>query len=485
MNRTITTLAGCALLALVCHTVRGDDRGEDAEKALTFADIVKDGATVRQVADGFRFTEGPAWDGKSMLLFSDIPASRIVELLPDGTTRDFLAPSGRANGLMFDTAGYLYACQGGERRVVRVDIAGGKKITPIAERFEGKPFNSPNDLALDGRGGLYFTDPRYGRSDDLEQPVMGVYYVDKSGAVTRVIDSLERPNGILVSPDGKTLWVAEPNRRELYRFSIDAPGKISGKQLVYTGDAELDGGGPDGMAHDEHGNVYATYSGIVVLDPKGKLLGRIAVPERPANCTFGGKENRTLFITARRGLYAIDLGVRGAPLRPGVGAAPASVATRAIEVGGLELLLPSTWKQTEIPPALRQFRLAQFEIPLAAGDEEPAELVVYRFPGGRAGTDAENVKRWIDQFESEGRKSATEKGTSKLGEYTLVEITGTYNKSVGPPFLRQSKPVAGARMVAAILHAGKETLYLKATGLEKTMTGAATALKAAFGAPAK
>jgi gluconolactonase len=215
---------------------------------------------------------------------------------------------------MFDQAGNLYACQGGDRQVAKIDVAKGKAITVVAKSHDGKKLNSPNDLALDGHGGLYFTDPRYGGGEPVEQKVMGVYYIDRSGKVSRVIEDLERPNGILVSPDGRHLYVAEPNRRELYRYDIDSPGKLSGKKLIFTGDRTLDGGGPDGMAHDTQGNVYATYNGIVVLAPDGKLIGRISVPERPANCAFGGKDNKTLYITARTSLYAIDTKVKGMEL---------------------------------------------------------------------------------------------------------------------------------------------------------------------------
>ena len=115
---------------------------------------------------------------------------------------------------------------------------------------------------------------------------MGVYYYDASGKVTRIIDDLERPNGILVSPDGKHLYVAEPNKRELYRYKIEKAGIISDKKLIFTGDEELDGGGPDGMAHDVHGNIYATYQDVVVLNPEGKLIGRIPVDEKYVQLRF-------------------------------------------------------------------------------------------------------------------------------------------------------------------------------------------------------
>ena len=278
----------------------------------SLGDLVAPGASAEKVAGGFRFTEGPAWSPRGYLLFSDIPNSKIVQLSVNHATSDFVRESGRANGLMFDTDGVLYACRGGARELSRVELDG--TTTAIASSYAGRKLNSPNDLALDGMGGIYFTDPRYGSADDLEQDVMAVYYV-AGGQVTRVIDSLEKPNGILVSNDGKTLYVANPNRREVWAYAIEAPGKLGEGRVIFTGDESLDGGGPDGMALDEHGNIYATYAGVTVLNGAGKLIGRIAVPERPSNCTFGGDDGRTLFVTARTSLYRVAMRVSGAPLR--------------------------------------------------------------------------------------------------------------------------------------------------------------------------
>ncbi|MBI4603794.1 MAG: SMP-30/gluconolactonase/LRE family protein [Planctomycetes bacterium] len=278
----------------------------------SLGDLVAAGASVEKVAGGFAFTEGPAWSPAGHLLFSDLPASRIVKLSADGTTSDFLMPSGQANGLAFDAAGSLYACQGEARQVVRLGPDGSHAV--LAASYGGKRLNSPNDLALDGAGGLYFTDPRYGGGEGIEQDVMGVYHVSASGEVTRVVSSLPRPNGVLVSPDGSRLYVASPDRRELHLFPIEGPGRLGAGRVIFTGDGALDGGGPDGMALDAAGNIYATYKGIVVLDRDGRLIGRVPVPERPANCTFGGADGRTLYIAARTGLYRLAMKAAGAPL---------------------------------------------------------------------------------------------------------------------------------------------------------------------------
>jgi len=270
-----------------------------------------------KVAGGFGFVEGPAWDPVgNRLLFSDIGGNKILELT-GRAAKSFLDPSERANGLAFDDKGNLYACQGGARRLVR--IAPNGQITVLVSRFEGKRLNSPNDLALDEHGGIYFTDPRYGRADDLEQDVMGVYYVSQPGKIVRVIDELDRPNGIAVSRDGSGLYVAHPDTREVWFYPILAPGKLGRGRVLFTGDPKLDGGGPDGMAIDEDGNLYASYSGIVVLTAGGKLIERIPVPERPANCTFGGRDKKTLYITARTSLYRVERKRRGQDARPALG----------------------------------------------------------------------------------------------------------------------------------------------------------------------
>ncbi len=280
---------------------------------VSLSDLVVPGATCEKVAGGFQFVEGPAWSPRGYLLFSDIPDSRIVMLSVNDKPLSFLQPSGRANGLLFDAAGNLYACQGGARQLARVSLDG--KLTPLATSYDGKKLNSPNDLALDGHGGLYFTDPRYGSTDGLEQKVMGVYHWSADSGVQRVIDHLERPNGILVSNDGKRLYVAEPNKRQIVSFPISSPGKIGAGKVLFTGDEKLDESGPDGMALDALGNIYATYRGVTVLDPHGALIGRIEVPEGPANCTFGGKDGKTLFVTARTSLYRLRMKVKGAPSR--------------------------------------------------------------------------------------------------------------------------------------------------------------------------
>ncbi len=505
-SRSTLPVALCAGLVLPLCTAH-------SLHANGLSELVSPDAKVRRIASGFRFTEGPAWSPQGFLLFSDIPNNRIVRLNADGSTSDWLKPSERANGLMFDAAGNLYACQGGARRVVRIT---DPKAAPVilADKYDGGRLNSPNDLALDDHGGLYFTDPRYGQGDALEQPVMGVYYVAADGKVSRVIEDLERPNGILVSPDGRWLYVAEPNRGQIFRYRILAPGVLSAGELIFTGDEQKDGRGPDGMAHDEKGNIYATYSGIVVLNPNGSLIGRIPMPvvevetpngkrqtaERPANCTFGGPDNRTLFITARTGLYAIGMRVAGAPLRergpaPDKQAAQADEktdegaepsATREVTIKDITLRLPVAWKAQE--PS-NKLRLAQFEIAPVEGDKRPAELVVSSFPGGGGGVDP-NVQRWIGQFDSDDRTVELKQGRSTLGRYVLVDLIGTYHdqrfERVRGRIVRRTETLPGWRFVGVVLTVpGKGIYFMKLVGPERTVANAIQAFRASFGAKAE
>ena len=470
-------------------------------RAAELSELVAPNATPTKVVGDCKFTEGPAYSPKGFLLFSDIPNSRIVRVDADGTVSDFLKPSGQANGLAFDAAGHLYACQGGSRRVVKVAIQDGK-IEPLCDRYNDQPLNSPNDLALDGNGGLYFTDPRYGKDMKIDQPCMGVYYVDPQGKTTRVIDSLQRPNGILVSIGGKSLYVAEPNRRQIWKYEISAPGQLGAGTPIFTSDEQLDGNGPDGMCLDQLGNIYATYKGIVVLNSVGGLIGRIATPEQPANCKFGGIDGKTLFITARTSLYSLAMNVTGAPLaesgprpafhvsRRGSFRGPARLAqdkkesaeTKDVEMKDVKLKVPTSWKQEE--PS-NNLRLGQFKLPPAEGDKPTTEMYVASFGGDGGGVDS-NLKRWIDQFTPEGRKVKMSAGECEQGKYHFSDVTGTFLQSSGGPFAGGKKtPMPGYRSLSVVLQLSEKGVYfIRMTGPEKTVTGAADAFRKSFGGDA-
>ena len=447
--------------------------------AAELGDLV--GEPVQKVVGECQFTEGPAWHPDGYLLFSDIPNSRIIRVNADGSSSDWMNPSGGANGLVCDQEGNVYACQGAERRVVKLRSNSdgvGELVAVLASEYDGKPLNQPNDLALDGQGGLYFTDPNYRRDEPESQPVQAVYYVSSDGGVSRVIDDLPRPNGILVTADGQTLYVANIEVREIIKYPIEGPGKIGAGQVLFTGEEEQDGRGPDGMALDEQGNIYATYSSLLVVSPAGELIGRLPVDEKPANCTFGGPDGRTLYITARTSLYSAAAGVAGAsPMSsgPAGGDSAAASETKTVKAGDLRLQIPGNWKQGE--PS-NNLRLAQFEIPAAKGDAEAAELVV---SGPFGGSDEANISRWIGQFAAEERKSTVSKGKCDQGDYVVMELSGTYNKPDGPPFLRKTKPAPGSRMLGAILKLKGGNYFLKLTGPDKTVAAAADAFRASFG----
>lgn len=275
-------------------------RTPDAEPYTHEGALVKDGAEWKTLAEGFKFTEGPALAPDGKIFFNDIPNERTHVFDPaSGETTIFREPSGRANGLFFTPAGALVSCEGGNRRVTRTDFAG--EVTVLAETFDGKKLNSPNDIVPDGQGGFYFTDPRYGKGDDREIDIEAVYYIDRKNKVTQVATDLAKPNGIITSPDGKTLYVADPGAEKIWAYDIEGPGKIANKR-------EFAPVGSDGMTVDKLGNIYVTWTDVIAFSPEGKEVLRLTPPQRPANCLLVGK---TLYVTARTGFYSINLEIEG------------------------------------------------------------------------------------------------------------------------------------------------------------------------------
>jgi sugar lactone lactonase YvrE len=281
----------------------------------TFAAIVGD-ATVEKVADGFQFTEGPVWVTDGYLLFSDIPADTIYKWRPGSTSAEvFRQPSGHSNGLTLDSQGRLLACEH-DRRVSRAEVDGSAVV--IAERYQGRRLNSPNDIVSKSDGSTYFTDPPYGlprQEEGKELDFNGVYRLSPDGALTLLDDSFERPNGLAFSPDERVLYVDDSDKGHIRAFDVQADGTLANgrvfAELVKPG-AE---GVPDGMKVDVRGNVFCTGAGgIWVLDPAGERLGVIEVPEVPANLAWGDEDLKTLYITARTGLYRLRVQTGGAPL---------------------------------------------------------------------------------------------------------------------------------------------------------------------------
>jgi len=265
--------------------------------------VVAPGAKVVKLAGGFRFTEGPAADAQGNVYFTDIPNNRILKWSVDGKLTVFREDSRGANGLFFDKQGNLLACEGGGRQLVSIKPDG--EVTVLCDRYQGKRFNSLNDLWIDPKEGVYFTDPRYGKRDDLEQDGEHVYYLSPDRKkVIRVINDMVRPNGIVGTADGKKLYVADHGGNKTWVYKINPDGTLSNKRLFAPE-------GSDGMTIDKEGNVYLTTDVVAVYNKHGRKIEQIVVPEQPANVCFGGPDKRTLFITARTSLYAVRMRVQG------------------------------------------------------------------------------------------------------------------------------------------------------------------------------
>jgi gluconolactonase len=282
--KVISLLTAAVFSVIFISNIFGQEQsGDSADKA-----------TVEKLAGGFGFTEGPATDTEGDVYFTDIPNNRILKWSVEGKLSTFLENSGGANGLFFDRAGNLIACQGGTGKVV--SIAPDGTVTVVAAEYDGKPFNSPNDLWIDAKGGIYFSDPRYGSRDNLPQDGEHVYYIRPDRTVIRVIDDMVRPNGLIGTPDGRKLYVADAGANRTYIYTINPDGTLTDKTLFVEQ-------GSDGMTLDADGNVYLTSRAVDVYDPAGKRIRTIEVPERPSNVCFGGKDKKTLFITARTSFY--------------------------------------------------------------------------------------------------------------------------------------------------------------------------------------
>ena len=271
--------------------------------------VLAPGAQVEKLAGGFSFTEGPASDAEGNVYFTDQPNDRIMKWSVDGQLSTFMEPCGRANGLCFDTEGFLWACADAKNELWRIDSE--KNVAVLVTAYQGKLLNGPNDVWVRPNGGAYFTDPFYKRPywdgrGETEQDCEGVYYLAPDAkTLTRVAGGLEQPNGIIGTPDGKTLYVTDIRAKKTYKYTIQEDGALTEKTLF----CEM---GSDGMTIDSAGNVYLTGKGVFVFDKTGKQVEHIAVDEPwTANVCFGGKDMQTLFITASKGLYAVRTRVKG------------------------------------------------------------------------------------------------------------------------------------------------------------------------------
>ena len=267
------------------------------------------GAKVTKLADGFKFTEGPSADAEGNVYFTDQPNDRILRWGVDGKLTTFVEPAGRANGLCFDADGRLWVCADERNELWKVDPATKTKEVVVKDH-DGKALNGPNDVWVRPDGGAYFTDPFYKRDywkrGPEEQDARGVYFVSAAGRVTRVDADFRQPNGLVGTPDGKTLYVADIGRGRTYAYDVQPDGTVQNRRTF----CDM---GSDGMTLDADGNVYLTGKGVTVFDRTGKKLATIDVPARwSANVCFGGRDMQTLFITAGEGLYSVPMRVKGA-----------------------------------------------------------------------------------------------------------------------------------------------------------------------------
>ena len=266
---------------------------------------------VSKVHGGFQFTEGPTYDGKH-LYFSDIPNDRIMRTDLQGNLETFMESCGHCNGMMFDGNSKLIACRM-DGELISIDTV-SKLVKSLLSKYQGNRFNACNDLVIDKTGGIYFTDPRYRAPDPWPQAKEAFYYRSNKGEVTRLGDDLAAPNGIILSPDEMTLYVVPSMQKQVYAYSVKSPGMIANKRVLYEikQPAEKENSGGDGLSIDVQGNLYLTTDlGVQVVSAQGKLLGILSFPEQPANCSFGGREMKTLYATCRTGLYSVEMPIAG------------------------------------------------------------------------------------------------------------------------------------------------------------------------------
>lgn len=291
--------------------------------------IVPANPKIEKIAGGFIFTEGPLWfDAEGgYLLFSDVPGNAIYRWNPDGKVVPFRKPvtQGKfapdryigSNGLIHDKEGRLVSCEHGNRRVARTEKDG--KITVLADKYEGKRLNSPNDAVYKSNGDLYFTDPPYGFADQdhdpaRELPFNGVYRLSAAGKLDLLVKDMTRPNGIAFSPNEKKLYISnsDPERKVWMVYDVKSDGTLDNGKVFFDVTKEQAEGLPDGMKVDTAGNVYGSGpGGIWVFSPAGKHLGIISPTEVPANCAFGDSDRKTLYMTARTGVYRVELNSKG------------------------------------------------------------------------------------------------------------------------------------------------------------------------------
>lgn len=262
---------------------------------------------VEKVAAGYSYVDGPAWSREGRLLFADVPSNRLLEFAPPHPIALFRDNANGAAGNAYDAQGRLYTCETHARRVTRTDKKG--KIEVLAERWQGKRFNAPNDIVVRKDGQVYFTDPAFGNQRDArELDFYGVFHVSPKGELDLLASPKSRPNGIALSPNGRTLYVSNSDERNVRVYELDPKtGAASNERVLVSG---IDGV-PNGMCVDENGNLYVAANKLNLYTSAGKSLAAIALSETPSNCSFGDADLSSLYVTARTSIYRLRLGVKG------------------------------------------------------------------------------------------------------------------------------------------------------------------------------
>ncbi len=269
--------------------------------------IIADHAEIKRVGTGYAFTEGPAVNSKGQVFFTDQPNDRIHVWDENEGITLWLEGTERSNGMYFDADDQLVACADLHNRIVR--FTDEKELKVLVQGYDGKHLNGPNDLWVAPNGNIYFTDPYYHRDYWVEghtevQEARSVYLLTPYGQVIRVSDNYIQPNGLIGTPDGKTLYVADINDRKIWKYSIQEDGSLTNRRFFAPE-------GSDGMTIDQQGNVYLTMGKVWVYSPEGELIEAIELPESPSNVCFGGKERDILFITARTSVYTLKMNTTG------------------------------------------------------------------------------------------------------------------------------------------------------------------------------
>jgi gluconolactonase len=338
------TIAQLGVLLVFMVALMSSASAQEVQKLDSALDQIVSAKTVAEkVAGGFdKWTEGPVWTRDDSLLFSEIPANNMVRWVPGKGASVFIHPSGYmgsapyggpepgSNGLTLDPDGRVTVAGHGRRNVWRLESVDPKaQITVLADSYQGKKLNSPNDLVYKSDGSLYFTDPPYGlptQSDNdpqKELQVNGVYRIpgarqQKPGAapdrdkLQLVIKDLPRPNGIAFSPDEKFLYIADSGKKIWMRYRVQKDGSVSDGSLFCDPSGDTADGGPDGIRVDQKGNVYGSGpGGVWIISPEGKHIGTVKIPERVSNVAWGDKDGKTLYITASTSIYRIKLNIKG------------------------------------------------------------------------------------------------------------------------------------------------------------------------------